>query len=221
MKYIQILMKSYNNVSHNERKAYLNSLWGSPSNKKKGSIMKFCTSIGFKPVMYDICTDYPIVHEPTIEMPENYTNPEQMLYKALWVDMENKGIVKFVVPIGDEKHFVSKYTYNREDICKQFVKFLKKVYPNIQIEMTYLESFRYTVKTFVLNHFYQCMDFKDSSYTVECSAHRLLTNKEIEKIYQDMDGATDYKWHIEQFYCETCKAYHSHAPYHIEVVYER
>ena len=56
MKYIQILMKSYNNVSHNERKAYLNSLWGSPSNKKKGSIMKFCTSIGFKPVMYDICT---------------------------------------------------------------------------------------------------------------------------------------------------------------------
>ena len=219
-KFIEISLKCNHLVSHSERKSYLDSLWGHMPEKKKGSIMKFTTAIGYKPVMWDACSDYPIMHEPTVPTPDTYISPKQMLYKAMWVDLSNKGILKFVVPIGIEEHPNSKYTYNREDICKQFMKFLNKVYPDIIVEMTYLKSFRVTVKTFVLNHFYQNMDFKDDIYTVECSSHRLLTDKEIEKIYKDMYDATEYNWHIEQYFCETCKGYHPHAPYHIEVVYD-
>ena len=42
---------------------------------------------------------------------------------------------------------------------------------------------------FVLNYFYQSMNFEDDIYTVECSGHRMLTDKEIQQIYKDMDGA--------------------------------
>lgn len=220
-KFIQITLKSENIVTHIQRKDFLHSFYGDVYKHKKGMIYKFNGSIGFKPVVDDICSEYPIVHTAEVESPSTYISPEMMFYKAMWVDLDKHNIVKFVVPFGVEEHPISKYSYNRETICKQFVKFLQKVYPNIVVEMTYLESFRYTVKTFVLNHFYQSMDFKDNCYTVECSAHRMLTEKEIEKIYQDMNGAAEYKWHIEQFYCDTCKGYHPHAPYHIEVVYDR
>lgn len=220
-KYIQITMKSNDFVSHNERKAYLKSFYGSTSERKKGSIQKFCNAIGFKPVMDDYMSDYPIIHTAVVESPDTYTTPEMLLYKSIWVDLSKNGIVKFVVPMGKEEHPDSHYSYTHEELCKQFVKFMKKIYPTVNIEMTYISSFRYTVKTFVLNYFYQSMNFKDDIYTVECSSHRLLTDKEMEQIYKDMDGATEYKWHIEQFYCETCKSYHTHAPYHIEVVYDR
>ena len=220
-KYIQIVMKSNSFVSHIERKAYLHSLYGSVYDKKKGSIQKFCNAIGFKPVMDDYVSDYPVVIPAEVKTPDTYTTPEMLFYKAIWVDLSKNGIVKFVVPMGIEVHPNNKYSYNHEDICKQFVKFMKKIYPSVNIEMSYINSFRYTVKTFVLNHFYQSMNFKDDAFTVECSSHRLLTEKEMEQIYKDMDGATEYKWHIEQFYCETCQSYHPHAPYHIEVVYDR
>ena len=52
-KYIQIVMKSDNAVSHSERKSFLKSFYGSTSARKKGSIQKFCNAIGFKPVMDD------------------------------------------------------------------------------------------------------------------------------------------------------------------------
>jgi hypothetical protein len=220
-KYIQIVMKSDNAVSHSERKSFLKSFYGSTSTRKKGSIQKFCNAIGFKPVIDDYMTDYPVIHSAVVKSPDTYTTPDMLFYKAMWVDLSKNGIVKFVVPMGKEEHPDSQYSYNHEDICKQFVKYLKKVYPNVQIEVSYLKSFRYTVKTFVLNYFYQSMNFEDDIYTVECSGHRMLTDKEIEQIYKDMDGATNYKWHIDQYFCETCKHWHADAPYHIEVVYDR
>lgn len=220
MSYIQISLKSNNKVSHSERKSYLKSFYGSCYDKKKGSITKFCTSIGFKPVMDDYHSEYPILHPAVVKSPDTYTSPEDMFYKGIWVDLTSNGVFKFVVPVGSEIHPDFKYSYNRENICRQFVKFLNKVYPNLIVEFSIIPSFRYTVKTFVLNHFYQCMDFKDDSFTVECSSHRMLTDKEIRQIYKDMSGTTEYDWHIEQFFCETCKGYHPNAPYHIEVVYD-
>lgn len=221
MAYIQISLKSNNKVSHIERKKYLKSFYGSVYDKKKGSVTKFCTSIGFKPVMDDYHTDYPIIHPAEIKSPDTYVSPEDMLYRHIWVDLSSNGVLKFVVPMGEQVHPNKKYSYSHKDICEQFVKFLNKVYPNLKVEMKIVDSFRYTVKTFVLNFIYQNLDFKDDCYTVECSSHRLLSEQEIQQIYKDMQGTTEYNWHIEQYYCETCKGYHPHAPYHIEVVYDR
>ncbi len=220
-KYIQISLKAKSSITHSERKSYFDSLWGCYMDKKKGSILKFCNAIGFKPVIADICTNYPYIEGPIVKSPDTYISPNMMLYKALWVDLSNKGILKFVIPLGVEEHPNSVYTYDREEISHKFVQFLSKVYPDIDIEVSYLKSFRYTVKSFVLNLFYQSMNFNDIHYTVECSAHRKLTDKEIDQIYKDMANATDYNWHIEQYYCETCKSYHSDCPYHIEVVYDK
>ena len=219
--FIQISLTSDDVVYHEERKNYLRSLWGNHFEHKKGFIAKFSGAIGFTPVMLDYCSNYPYLIEPQVETPDSYKSPMDMLYNAMWVDLSKHGIVKFVVPFGIEEHPISKYSYNREEVCKKFVNFLSKIYPNLHIEVTYLKSFKYSAKTFIQNYFYQSMDFNDNSCTVECSSHRLLTDKEIQKMYKDMEGSTTYKWHINQFYCETCKSYHPDSPYHIEIVYEK
>lgn len=178
-------------------------------------------AIGFGPVTMDIYSEYPVAIPAQVQTPQMYNSPKEMLFNAMWVSMGKYGILKFVIPIGTESHPNSNFTYDRVEIANKFANFLRKVYPDLQIEVSYLEKFKYSVKTFVLNFFYQSMNFTEDIYTVECSAHRLLNEKELQKIYRDMDGATTYKWHIEQFFCETCKQHHPDAPYHIEVVYDR
>ena len=219
-KHIQISLTAKNDVAHEQRKAYLHSLYGNMREKKKGAICKFCGSIGFKPVLCDPYTEFPILREPKISSPDSYITPEQMLYNALNVNLANNGIINFTVPIGVETHPVAKYSYDREEICKKFAKFLEKVYPDAVVGVSFVEDFEMSVKDFVLDHFYQNMDFDDDIYTVECSSHRLLTEKEIEEIYQDIGDAIKYGWKIDQFYCETCKNHNPDAPYHIMVAYD-
>ena len=60
--------------------------------------------------------------EPQVDTPDSYKSPMDMLYNAMWVDLSKHGIVKFVVPFGIEEHPISKYSYNREEICKKFVR---------------------------------------------------------------------------------------------------
>jgi hypothetical protein len=220
-KYIQISLTSANDVTHAQRKAYLSSLYGSVYKRKKGIVFKFCGSIGFKPVLYDPYSEFPILIDPEVDSPNSYIDPEKMLYDALHVNLAKNGIVNFTVPVGIEDHSVAKYSYNREKICQKFAKFLKKVYPNLIVNVFWLDDFETTVTDFVLDYIYRNLDFDDELYTVECSSHRLLTDEEIKGIYKKMAGVTKYGWKIDQFYCETCKKYHPDAPYHIMVVYDK
>lgn len=220
MPYIQINLKSKNKVSHEERLSYINSLFGSHYEQKKGMITKFNNAYHFKDVVDDSFSKFPTIIPAKVETPESYISPESLLFKTLWVDLSKNGIVKFLIRVGTEEHPISKYSYDREEISKQFVQFLSKVYPDITIEMTTVNSFRYTVQTFVLNHLYLNLDRESDKYTVECASHRLLTDKEKENIYKKLAGFTNYEWSIEQFFCKTCESYDKKTPYHIEVAYK-
>jgi hypothetical protein len=174
----------------------------------------------FKNVVDDWHTANPTIYPAKVKSPDNYIAPQMLFFKHMWVDLSPNGIVKFVVPMGFEKHFIDDYSYEHKDICEKFVRFLEKVYPDTNIEMTYLENFEYSAKDFVLNNFYQSLDFEEDLYTVECSSHRLLTEEEIQEIYEILNACLRYGWKISQYYCEVCKEYHPDAPYHIEIEYE-
>jgi hypothetical protein len=220
-KYIQISLTSPNAVTHEQRKAYLSSLYGSTYEKKKGLIFKFCGSIGFKPVLYDPYSEFPILLSPQITSPESYVDPEKMLYDALHANLSEHGIVNFTIPLYDESHPDPRYSYSSANIGQKFAKFLEKVYPDLIVSVYWLNEFDMPVKDFILNYIYRNLDFNEELYTVECSSHRLLTDEEIKDIYHAMNGIAKYGWKIDQFYCDTCKKYHEDSPYHIMVVYDK
>lgn len=220
-KYMQISLTSEKDVTHDQRKAYLSSLYGNTYERKKGVVFKFCGSIGFKPVLYDPYSEFPILIAPKVASPNSYVDPEKMLYDALYANLNERGIVNFFIPICDETHPDPRYSYNSANIGQKFAKFLEKVYPDLIVSVSWMDDFEVPVKDFVLNYIYRNLDFNEELYTVECSSSRLLTDEEIKEIYRDMNGVAKYGWKIDQFYCETCKKYHEDAPYHIMVVYDK
>lgn len=218
--YYKVTLKSLNPVSHETRKKYLESMYGSHSNGKRGSIDKFCRAIGFKPIMDDWYRGSVII-DAEIPSPESYQKPAQMLFQGLHVELGENNIVSFVVPLRNVKHPNQQFSYHTAVLCQKLAKFLRKVYGDIIIEQSIVaEISEMSDDEFVLDFIYQSLDFQDSLYTVECSTSRMLTENELTKIYQKLNGATAYNWHIEQFYCETCASYHPHAPFHTEVIYD-
>ena len=216
--FVKISICGDEHVTHAQRKAYLRSMFG--HDKNKGSIFKFASAHGYRPVMFDFFAEGGVINDPKVPSPEDYINPCAMLYRSIRADTDGNNIAQFILPAEHIAHPVAAYSYDGEMIGHKFAKFLKKVYPQLNIEVGSVDSDELDVAEFALDFFYTNLDFENPHYTVEFSSHRLLTDDEIERVYRVMDGATKYKWHIEQFECETCRSYHPDSPYHIMVVYD-
>lgn len=219
-KFVCIELMANHLVSHKERKEYLTSLYGSLEKHKLGMIEKFNNAYGFKNVEDDITTNYPVVNVAKIKSPKDYKSPSALLYKGLKIDLDKKGVVKFIVPLGSEKHPIEKYAYSHKNMMIDFSRFLQKVYPDLNIEYSLLQNYSPILKYRVLNIFYQNMSEVFNNYTVECSAARLLKNEELNYIEGKLREMVTYPFHIEQYFCETCQGYNPKQPYHIEIVYD-
>ena len=79
-KFIQISLTSDDVVYHEERKNYLRSLWGNHFEHKKGFIAKFSGAIGFTPVMFDCCSNYPYFNSFIRKHKKNISNSIVPIY---------------------------------------------------------------------------------------------------------------------------------------------
>ena len=217
--YYVIYMKSKKPITNIERKKYIDSLLGSMMNQRRGTITKFNNAIGFKPVIDDLYTQHPVMIPAKVESPKDYESPESLFYHNMYVDFSKNGIVKFIISNKHVSHPNKKFDYATRNMVTPFINYLRKVYPETIIHGEVKEKVRVNLKDFVLGFMIKNLKFDEDLYTVECSTHRLLTDKEVYEIERELNACTSYKCSINQFYCETCKGYNSDRPYHIEIVY--
>lgn len=220
MGYFVLYMKSHNEVSDMDRKKYLNSLYGDCMNHKYGMLEKFNKAVGYGDLDDDIVKEYPVVNSAKVKSPESYKTPLSLLYEGLHIDLEKKGILKFVLRDETFKHPIEKYSYSTYELLEKLQKFLSKVYSNVVFEIKSQKEYRPKLKIFILDWFYRNMGLGDIYYTVELSSHRLLSQSEISFIENRLKQLYKYPFHIEQYWCETCYGYHKESPYHIEIVYD-
>lgn len=217
--YVVIYMESKKPVTNIDRKKYIDSLMGNMLERRRGTITKFNNAIGYKPVIDDIYTQHPILIPAKVESPDGYKAPEDLFYHNMYVDFRQKGIVKFIIPNSHFKHTKQKFSYSAFNMIAPFKNYLQKIYPDIVLHSEYKEKVRINTKDFVLGFMIKNLKFDEDLYTVECSTHRPLTEKEIYEIEKELNACTSYKCRINQFYCETCRGYNPDAPYHIEIEY--
>lgn len=218
-KYIGIFLRSAGNVSHQNRKEYLKSLYGDCYAQKFGMVDKFVKAVGYNDIYEDMVSGFPTIHEAKIPSPEGYKMPESLLKEGLHIDLGPCNVAKFVVPLGKEEHTDKKFSYSHKVLCKKFVEFLRKVYPELKIEMELLENVEIPLKDFALDYFYQSMDIGGIPYCAEFSSHRLLKDNELNEVDQVLREVFKFPFEISQHYCETCAKHHADHPYHIEIEY--
>jgi len=198
-------------LSPMERKNYITSLIGEFG--KRGIINKFNNSIGFKSVSFDpVERCFP----GEVESPDDYKSPCAALFEALKVVPEGNIIAYIKVDDIDVLHPIAKYTYNQKIICEKFVKFVRKVYPDIIVDV--VDEIDDSLENRILNYFYLCLAEGDH-INAELSSNRLLEEKEKSYILEVLRSITECQIDINQFYCETCAGYHKDYPYHIEIEY--
>lgn len=220
MGYYILYMRSNETVDDITRKKFMDSLYGDYLNRKYGMLDKFNKAIGFGDLVDDYVKSYPTITPAKITSPEDYKYPSELLSEATHIDLEKKGILKFVVEDKEYKHTISKYNYSAYDILKKFEKFLSKVYSDAVFDIQYQEKYCPKLKIVILDWFYKGMSSDDIPYTAELSSHRLLSKAEISFIENRLKQFHKSPFHIEQYWCKTCYGYHKESPYHIEIVYD-
>lgn len=221
MGYFKISVKSKHNVSDIERKKYIRCLYDDFEGHKLGFFSKFNNACGFKNVVTDYVSHYPVCEPPKVETPDEYLAPGDLLVRhPMIVNLTNKGLYTFYIEDGYEKHPISEYSYSHKDIAVKFYKFLRKIFPDLVIEFDFVESKKIPLLSRVISYFYISME-ADVQYTVECSMPRLLTDDEMNRLYSILKNIVPYSFIIDQYYCETCYNWHKDSPYHIEILYQK
>lgn len=220
--YMQIRFDSKHTVTWRERNLYLSSLFDVFDKHQKGFFSKFNNALGFKDVVSDYVTEYPIILSEKIKNPENYIAPTDLFVKKLpRIPVKGNTLFTLYVEEGTEVHPISRFSYNHFEMGKKFCKFMQKVFPDLDITYEIVNKYPLNLEQRVFSYFFMCMDIDFNYCTVECSMPRLLLNDELLRIENLLKKTYNYGFHLEQYYCETCAGYNPKSPYHIEVVYDR
>lgn len=218
MKIITISDKNISNQGM--RKRLVNQLVGDSWIGKQGFLDKFNNALGFKPLIIDYSENK--IKYPEISSPDKYQAPKDFFLDHMYPDFSEKGLVKFIIPKQRMIHPDKKYSYGAYQMADKFESFLKKIFSNFEITVSDVESFEPSMVEELERHFFidlACEDGPD--YTIECATEELLTLEELTGIYSHFKGLTSFSWHINQYFCETCKRYHPEEPYHTEIVYDK
>lgn len=214
MKYLKISLYSNKLLTLEERKKYINSFYNDYSlstdctNFKLGFFEKFNNAVGFKTVK-------------GIDNSSTYISPKELLSKVIRTPLTDWSIIEFYLPNTYIKHFDEKYSYDTKDIANKWVKFLKKVFVELEVSLEKVESYKkIELKDFSLEYFYRNID-KEIRYTLEFASDKLLEKLEIDFILSKLQGLCNYNLSINQFECDLCKEYsNGKKPYHIELEYD-
>lgn len=219
--YISVSVTSRKKVTHEERKACLDKLYGNASKGVYGVIRNFNRAYGYADWEDDMVKEYPSLVPAKFKCPDDFETPETKLWDHIWVDLSSTGVFRFVVKNGIEQSKKRpSLKYDIEDMCRKLAAFLQDNYKGYMVQVKTLHSFNPILRTKILNFFYINMDPNSTYVTVELSAPRLLTDEEKAKIEKELKKMVPYRFHINQFYCETCKGYHPNCPYHTEIEYD-
>lgn len=220
--FMKIDVVSKHTATWRERKVYLSSLFDVFERHQMGFFSKFNNALGFKDVVCDYVTKYPVILEKKVETPDDYIAPIDLFVKKLpCIPMKGNTLFTLYVEEGVEKHPISRYSYDHFEMGKRFCKFMQKVFPDLEITYSIVNKYPPDLEHRIFNYFFLCMELEDNYCTVECSMPRLLSDVELKRVETQLKKLYVYGFHLEQYYCETCAGYHPKSPYHIEVVYEK
>lgn len=219
-KYICVSVVAKKSISHKERKEYISKLYGDRFTHRIGLFHDFNARLGYDVIVDDHITQYPEYIPAKYNCPDYFDAPLYLLMANIWVDLSNKGIVKFVVLGGEEKcDEMPKFSYDRFEMCLNFAEYLSNTLTDCIVNVSYLDTFNPILRTRILNYFYLDIDPDSTVIDVNASAPRLLTDDEKAKIESKLAEMVPYKFKIEQYFCRTCKRHHPECPYHIEITY--
>lgn len=222
--YINLKMKSKNDIDNLKRKEYLNKFYEThcfaPNGKRILNVIeKFNNAIGFKKVI-GYTDNKCIFHDAEVNSPENYKSPNEILLFGLNPCLVDNNILSVTVKKEIFEHTVKEYTYDTDTIMIKFKSFLEKIFPDLIIEMEYLDEIeKLSTPGFVLNEFFLGLDY-EKVYTVEASVSRLLNKCEINHLLDTLKTITTLDISINQAYCKTCdEQSNGLTPIHIELIY--
>lgn len=214
---IALTITAPNCKSYKERLKYLSAIYG--TTEKYGFIKKFNDAIGYKNVSYYTSTPSGgRLIEPVIPTPTTYTPPKDILFKNIEFWDKEFEICTIIVENEYITHPDNKYSYNTLNILFKFIKFIKKVLPQINTSLSIIDSnYKAPLTTFAISYFTTCYAYSDNC-NMEFSSHRMFTSEEKKEILKTMKKIVDFEPDIYQDYCETCYKYHKDAPYHTELI---
>lgn len=191
MKDYIIKLYSENPIEIKERKEFLWSIFS--------SINKFNDAIGYK---------------------EEIKNcPNRILFDKMRTPYEGNVIAEFFIPIKKQRTFPNSKSVFGKDIAEKWVKFLKKVYPMLNVSLEIGVYKKIPLVEFATQYFISAIE-RDTRCTIEFAASEYLTDKEKEYILSKIQPLSDFKLSIHQGYCETCEGYHPNSPIHTEIEYQ-
>ena len=222
--YIKLVIKSKDSIDNLTRKLYIDKMFSecckyNDSKRNNGVINKFNNAIGFKDVVLNF-DNFNASKPVKVESPDRYISPKEMLFEGLCPSFIENEIMYFLSEKKYINHPNSNFSYSTLDIYKKLQKFILKVFPVLDVEILKLnEKPKIPLKTIVLNDFFIGISPKFDHYSVECSASRLLENKEISEILNVINSIRSNNVNINQAYCKTCSDYDNKNPYHVEIIY--
>lgn len=207
-----------------EKQAYVQSLYltGCTYQKEKkrnqGFLHKFASSLGFKPVL-DYLDNESRYFRPSVESPEEYKTPQEMLFEGLNTPVNSVAVMEFYLPFRKMSHPDPRFSYNTKVLAEKFHFFLQKVFPDLLIVLKIVDNApKVSSRDYVLQSFYRSLN--DSVVTIEDSIPALLAKEDLEYILTRLQPLSKEPVGIAQFPCNVCE--HNtfgKEPYHIEIVY--
>ena len=176
------------------------------SKDRKGLLLKFNNSLGFKDVAWQIKNHG--YYKEDIKTPENYVSPVEILLDSMyWLNKKNE-VVTFILPVTEMKFgHKHKFNYSTLELGIRFQSFLNKVYrDNIKVELELGDKPKLSLKEKVLSHIY-CVTAEGEHFSCEMSMPRKLKNKELKYILDIMKDYVSFVPVIDQYECEVCKSY--------------
>lgn len=220
MSYFEICLSSKEILSLEEKKKYIDSMYGRISNKnqyRNGFIHKFNNAIGFAALEIQINKNSSISSEK-ISSPKEYITPKQIILNNFRTPAEGLDILKFYIPNKRIQHSDARFTYTGRELSKKWINFLEKVFPinDIIVSMKKVQEIpKQSIREFALNFFFSNIQ-KNEVVTIEYISERLLTKEDLDYIHEKIKVLTDDEIIIGQFDHRHLKCDYS---YFIELIY--
>ncbi|PLS18866.1 hypothetical protein CVD28_00250 [Bacillus sp. M6-12] len=225
MPFYKVTLSSREKMTLTEKKKYIDSMYreepkyGTNQKRNQGFLTKFNNSIGFKPVVSTVTHNNTVISQ-TVESPEEYLPPQDILMEHFHTPLNSNEIISFYLEDKKMVHPNPQFSYEGKMVSQKWNAFLQKVFPQLLVTTEIVEEIpKLSLKEFTLQYFYRNLN-PEVNYTLEFRSKELLDKDEMREILSVIQDLSNDKITIGQQYCKTCAGYSDgKEPYHIEIVY--
>lgn len=212
MKYVIVRLLSRSEISPLEKKEYMDSLYDNynyqyvEGKRFLGFLTKFSNALGFKP------------YNTAKFNGEYFKTPNETLSQSIYGYPFGNVICDFFIEKGTTVAADKSYSYDNEEIAHKWVAFLRKVFPELTVELAEADV-KPSREVWLTSYVFKSMD----SYpiTVECSLDAMPTKEEIQAVESVIRLFEHFplKFKVLAFFCKTCEENNPEYPIHFEVEY--